>query len=245
MCTAGAMRTQSAGLQVEVFQATQTAPKAAVILCHGFGAPGTDLVGLGPELVHLAPALKDVRFYFPAAPLSLEMGGWGDSRAWWMIDIGAIQRLAHDLEAQREFRKVEPEGMAAARKALLALVQDVAAHTGLPMKKIVLGGFSQGSMITTDVALRLEEAPGALVALSGTLLIEDTWRAKAKARAGLPVFQSHGRQDPILPNHAAEWLKEVLTEAGMQHEFVPFDGGHTIDREALVKLGAFLEKVTR
>lgn len=238
------MQTQIAGLQVEVFQATQTPPKAAVILCHGFGAPGNDLVPLGRELARHFPALQDVRFYFPAAPIELDMG-WGDSRAWWLIDMGAIQRLAHDLEAQREFRKIEPKGMAEARKAMLALVQEVAAHTGLPMKKIVLGGFSQGSMITTDVALRLEEAPGALVALSGTLLIEDTWRLKAKARAGLPVFQSHGRQDPILPYHAAEWLKEVFTEANMQHEFVPFDGGHSLG-EVLPQLGEFLSRqVTR
>ena len=50
-------------------------------------------------------------------------------------------------------------------------------------------------------------------------------RLKAKARAGLPVFQSHGRQDPVLPYVAAEWLKEVFVEAGMEPEFVPFDGG--------------------
>jgi len=74
------------------------------------------------------------------------------------------------------------------------------------------------------------------------LLIEDVWRLKAKARAGLPVFQSHGRQDPILPYPAAEWLKELFLEAGMQHEFVPFDGGHTIGEEALLKLGDFLQR---
>ncbi len=235
------MHTEIAGLSVEVFQATQTAPSAAVILCHGFGAPGDDLVGLAPELVKAVPALRDVRFYFPAAPLTLEMG-FGDSRAWWLIDMGAIQKLAHDPAAQREFRRIEPEGMPAARKAMLALVQDVAKHTGLPMKKIILGGFSQGAMIATDVALRLEEAPGGLAVLSGTLLIEDTWKVKAKARAGLPVFQSHGRQDPVLPYVAAEWLKEVFVEAGMEHEFVPFDGGHTIGPQAFAKLGAFLSQ---
>ncbi|MDP3157503.1 MAG: alpha/beta fold hydrolase [Archangium sp.] len=239
------MHTEIAGLSVEVFQATQTAPSAAVILCHGFGAPGDDLVGLAPELASAVPALRDVRFYFPAAPLTLEMG-FGDSRAWWLIDMGAVQKLAHDPAAQREFRRKEPEGMPAARKALLALVQDVAAHTGLPMKKIILGGFSQGAMIATDVALRLEEAPGGLCVLSGTLLIEDAWKQKAKARAGLPVFQSHGRQDPILPYVAAEWLKELFLESGMEHEFVPFDGGHTIGPQAFTKLGAFLaQQVTR
>ena len=198
-------------------------------------------MGLGAELARRLPALRDVRFYFPAAPLSLDQG-WGDSRAWWLIDMQATLRLARDEAAQREFRKVEPEGMAKARKALLAVVHEVAVQTKLPMSKIILGGFSQGAMLATDVALRLEEAPGALVVLSGTLLIEDTWRVKAKARAGLPVFQSHGRQDPILPSRAAEWLRDLFVESGMQHEFVPFEGGHTIDPHALLKLGDFLAR---
>lgn len=236
------MLTDIAGLQVQVFQAAPGAPKAAVILCHGFGAPGDDLVGLGPELARHVPALAATRFYFPAAPLSFADLGWGDARAWWLIDMAAVQRLQHDEAALREFRKVEPQGLAEARRMLLALVQHVADSTGLPMSKLVLGGFSQGAMLATDVALRLEEAPGGLVVLSGTLLTEDTWRVKARARAGLPVFQSHGRQDPVLPYQAAEWLKELLVEAGMQHEFVPFDGGHTIGGEALVKLGDFLAR---
>ncbi|MFZ5438868.1 MAG: alpha/beta hydrolase [Myxococcota bacterium] len=237
------MHTSIAGLDVVVFQASQQPPKAAVILCHGFGAPGTDLVDLGPELARRVPALADVRFYFPAAPLSLGELGWGDSRAWWMIDMAAIQALqfASDDEL-RAFRRSEPEGMAAARKALLAVVQHVANHTGLPLGRIVLGGFSQGAMLATDVALRLEERPGALCILSGTLLTEDTWRTKALTRAGLPIFQSHGRQDPILPFKAAEWLRDLLTECGSPPEFVPFDGGHTIGPDAFVKLGDFLAR---
>ncbi len=241
------MHTVIAGLDVDIFQASQQPPKAAVILCHGFGAPGDDLVGLAPELVKRNPALADVRFYFPAAPLSLGNGGWGDSRAWWLLDMAAIQRLQHgDEQALRDFRKVEPEGMAGARKAMLALVQEVATHTTLPLQRIVLGGFSQGAMLTTDVALRLEEAPGALCVLSGTLLLEDVWRAKAKARAGLPVFQSHGRQDPVLPFAGAEWLRDLFVEAGLLNEFVPFTGGHTIGPDVLLKLGDFLSRqVTR
>ena len=240
------MHTQLAGLDVEVTQASRNPPSAAVILCHGFGAPGNDLVGLERELVRLQPSLADARFYFPAAPIDLGQLGWGEARAWWMIDMAVVQRLQHDADALREFRKLEPEGMAAARKALLALVREVADGTGLPLQRIVLGGFSQGSMLATDVALRLEEAPGALVVLSGTLLTEDVWRQKAAARAGLPVFQSHGRADPVLPFQAAEWLHELFTSAGLPTEYVPFNGGHTIDRDALAKLGEFLTRqVTR
>lgn len=241
------MHTRLAGLDVTVFQAAPGAPAAAVILCHGFGAPGDDLVGLGPELVRAAPALASVRFYFPAAPLELGGFGFGDARAWWLIDLEAIARLQQrDEAALREFRRLEPEGMPAARKALLALVQEVANQTGLPFSRLVLGGFSQGAMLATDVTLRLEEPPAGLVILSGTLLIEDTWRAKATGRAGLPVFQSHGSADPILAFSAAEALRDALRDAGLTVEWVPFSGGHTIGAEAFSRLSDFLtQRVTR
>jgi len=240
------MRTTIAGLEVQVLQDTKGPPTAAIVLCHGFGAPGDDLVGLQGELVHLQPSLASARFYFPTAPLSLGGFGWGDSRAWWMIDLPTIQRLQQaDPAALREFRKQEPEGMAAARSLFKKLVLDVATQTGLPMKKVVLGGFSQGAMLSTDVALRLEEAPAGLAILSGTLLLEDQWRAKARARAGLPVFQSHGRQDPLLGFAAAEALRDLLTESGLAVEFHAFDGGHGIAPDVAVKLASFLARVTR
>jgi phospholipase/carboxylesterase len=235
------MHTSIAGLDVEIFQARPQAPRGAVLLCHGYGASGDDLVALGGELVRLAPALADVRFYFPAAPLSLGNTGWGDPRAWWPIDVLAIQHLQRSGEdALASFRTVEPAGMALARKALLAVVNDIATHTQLPMHRLALGGFSQGAMLATDVALRLEEAPGGLCILSGTLLTESVWKTKATARAGLPVFQSHGREDAVLPFHAAQRLHAMFLESGLQAEFLPFFGGHTIPPEALARMAAFL-----
>jgi phospholipase/carboxylesterase len=233
--------TSLGGLECRVLQEGESAPRAAVVMCHGFGAPGDDLVGLYEELLSLAPTLAGVRFVFPSAPLSLAAMGYGDAKAWWLIDFDKIQALnAGDLEALQEFRKQEPEGMAKARAHMLKVVDELTAQTGLPMSKVVLGGFSQGAMITTDIALRLPEAPAALVVLSGTLLVEDVWKQKAKARAGLPIFQSHGRVDPILRFDAAERLREVFTEAGSPPEWVPFDGPHAIPGSVLRKLAQFL-----
>ncbi|MDX2008829.1 MAG: phospholipase [Myxococcaceae bacterium] len=236
------MRSTLGGLEVVTVQANPgLACQGVVVLCHGFGAPGTDLVGLARALASIDQRLEAVRFHFPAAPLSLGGLGSGDSRAWWMIDFEAIEALkAQHPDALREFRKQEPVGMAAARKALHAMVNEAMNASKLPFSKLVLGGFSQGAMISTDVALRLEEAPGGLVALSGTLLVEDVWRAKAKARAGLPVFQSHGRLDPVLPFLAATWLESLLREAGLSVDFHPFDGGHEIPEAVLVALARFL-----
>src|SRR5258707_10756347 len=117
------MRSTLGGLTCQVFpESTAGKPDGAVVLCHGFGAPGDDLVPLYSELVHLAPALARQRFVFPEAPLSLGPG----SRAWWMIDFSDLERLD-------KFRAGEPEGMAAARGMLRKLVDEVSAQTKLPI----------------------------------------------------------------------------------------------------------------
>src|SRR5438093_7142924 len=74
-----------------------TRPKLLVVLCHGFGAPGSDLVPIGEELFERRPELAEsVEFYFPAGPLSLEQYGMFGGRAWWHIDmeelVSAVQR---------------------------------------------------------------------------------------------------------------------------------------------------------
>jgi phospholipase/carboxylesterase len=233
--------TQLGGLEAQVLQEGEAAPRAVVVMCHGFGAPGDDLVGLYEELHALAPALAGVRFVFPAAPLSLASMGYGDARAWWLIDFEKIQALnSGDEKLLQEFRKLEPEGMAKARAMLLKAVDELLTQTGLPTSKLLLGGFSQGAMLSTDVALRLPEPPGALAILSGTLLLEDVWKAKAAARAGLPIFQSHGRVDPVLRFDAAERLRDLLTAAGSPPEWLPFDGPHAIPLVVLRKLANFL-----
>jgi phospholipase/carboxylesterase len=128
--------------------------------------------------------------------------------------------------------------MAKARAMMLKLVDEVSIQSGAP---IILGGFSQGGMISTDVALRTEERPLGLAILSGTLLLEDAWRTKAAARTGLKVLQSHGREDPLLSFMTAQWLRDLLVEAGLEVDFVPFSGGHTIPLNVLEKLASFLD----
>jgi phospholipase/carboxylesterase len=225
------MRSTLGGLSCHVFPESDSGrPEGAVVLCHGFGAGGDDLVPLHGELLRLKPALARQRFIFPEAPLSLGPG----SRAWWMIDFASLERLD-------DFKSQEPEGMAHARSLLRKLIDEVSAQTKLPIGKIALGGFSQGAMLTTDVALRLEEQPRALAIMSGALLNENVWRAKAQARAGLKVMQSHGHEDPILPFQLGDDLREMLKGAGLAVDFVPFHGGHGIPLEALEKLSLLLD----
>jgi phospholipase/carboxylesterase len=205
-----------------------------VVLLHGFGAPGDDLVPLARFLA----VPRAVRFVFPAAPRALDLGfGPGDSRAWWMIDIERIQRELASGQPRNLVREV-PVGLPAARAQVIALLDDVAGKLG--GGRVVLGGFSQGAMLACDVALRTARPLAGLVLLSGTLLAEDEWVPLMPARRGLPVLESHGQLDPLLPFFVAEMLRDHLVAAGLAVEWVPFRGGHEIPAPVLDRLGAFL-----
>jgi phospholipase/carboxylesterase len=142
-----------------------------------------------------------------------------------------------------EFRNLRgdvPPQLADAREKVLDLVGALESGMDIPTERIVLGGFSQGSMLATDVALRLDRSPAALVIWSGTLLAEEQWRELAPRRAGLKVLQSHGRQDQILPFEAAQWLRDMLCAAGLTVDFIPFNGPHTIPEAAVQKTAELL-----
>jgi len=99
-------------------------PQLGVLLCHGFGAPGTDLVGLGPEILQNHAALQNkVQFLFPEAPLSLDEMGMYGARAWWHLDMMAIN-AAMAQGNLRDLRNDIPEGMAEARTLLMETIVD-------------------------------------------------------------------------------------------------------------------------
>ena len=232
--------TRLGGLTCRIVEGTPgSEPQLVVVFCHGFGAPGTDLLNLAPQLAHIKPRLdSNVQFLFPEAPLAPQelYGG----RAWWPIDMMRLMTAIETGEI-RKMRCELPEGLPEARERLLALVDEASRETGLPVSRFVLGGFSQGSMVTTDVMLRLRESTAAHVIFSGTLLCENEWQPLAAKRGPMTVLQSHGSDDPILPYEAAEWLRDLLANAGMNVDFIPFPGVHEIPYEALHRCAALLE----
>jgi phospholipase/carboxylesterase len=206
-----------------------------VVLLHGFGAPGTDLVGLWRVL----EVPRETRFVFPAAPLLLG-GMYGDGRAWWPIDMVALDRAMQRGEF-RELSRDDPAELPAARAHVAALLDEVTAKLAPAGGKLFLGGFSQGAMLACDLALTEPTRPLAgLVLMSGTLLAEARWGTLFAGRAGLRVLQSHGQQDPLLPFATAERLRDALTRAGAHVEFLLFRGGHEIPMPVLTRLGVFL-----
>lgn len=206
-----------------------------VVLLHGWGAPGDDLVPLAEEL----NAPKGTRFVFPEGPLSPPYG-FRDARGWWPLDL---ERRLRELVAGRAHELVRevPRGLAEARTMVTELLDELDCRQG--RCPLVLGGFSQGAMLACDVALHTDRPLAGLVVLSGTLLAADEWTPLMPKRKGLRVFQSHGSADQLLPSFMAEQLRDLLTQAGLSVEWVGFKGGHEIPGIVLDRLGAFLRAV--
>ena len=206
-------------------------PRQVVILLHGWGAAGTDLVPLGEALA--APGRLLV---FPEGPLVSQGGG----RAWWPLDIGRLM-AARERGEERALRQETPAGLPEARAQMQALVAEVTRRARVAPEAVWVGGFSQGAMLATDVALASPAAVGGLVVLSGSLLTEPTWVAHLAAMPpGFPIFMSHGRRDPVLSFGLAEALRDHARAARLDVTWVPFEGGHEIPRLVLEGLEAFL-----
>lgn len=208
----------------------------AVILLHGFGAPGDDLIQLGDVI----PAPPGTRFFFPAAPLAMPIE-FGESLAWWMLDLERRHResavgLYRDLSCEL------PVGLSEARERLMAVLDELARRYEVDAARMVLGGFSQGAMLACDVALRVTRPPAGLVLLSGALIARDEWEPLVAKRRGLQVFISHGRHDPILPALGAEQLRDLLCRSGVGVEWVSFEGSHEIPEPVLIRLAGFLQR---
>lgn len=227
--------------QISTTPAGQT-PRLGVVLCHGYGASGTDLVGLVPALCQIDDSFADgVEWLFPEAPLSLAEYGLPGGRAWWELSIARLQ-MQLSQGRWHELRDTNPDGIDEARSALTESIELWRTECSLPMSRVVLGGFSQGAMVAIETTAALTEPPAGLIAFSGALIRESAWRSGLKSKPGLPVFQSHGQYDNVLPYQGGIWLRDMLAEAGADVEFVEFSGGHQISFEVLEVAAAFLRK---
>lgn len=210
-----------------------------IVLCHGFGAPGDDLVGLTESLDVPAGSV----LVFPEAPHALRdlfsAPVYGDARAWWPIDMARLERSLARGEV-RDLTSEVPEGLASARQALSSMLDELAKQVPAD-HRLVLGGFSQGAMLALDVALREPSRKLAgLILLSGTMIAEHEWTPRMSGRRGTPVFQSHGKSDPILSFAIAERMSDVLKSEGLDVTFESFQGPHTVPESTLEKLGRWL-----
>jgi len=206
-----------------------------VVLMHGYGAPGTDLVGLW----RILDVPQAVRFAFPEAPN--EIPGMFGARAWWSLDLDRAEREL--AQGPRSYANEVPPGMEAATGQVVRMLAELQERLGVPDARLIVGGFSQGSMAACNAVFTRDVTPAALVILSGTPVNLSAWKTGMEKRAGLRVLQSHGRQDPLLAFQAANDLRDEMVAAGLRTEWIPFRGGHEIPMPVLEALGGFIERV--
>ena len=216
-------------------------PSKMVVLCHGFGAPGDDLAAFGPHLIGSSESIAETcRFVFPEAPIDLGPMGMPGGRAWWPINMSQLAEINQTRDYEK-LSSIVPPGMRDASTQLHLAIQEIMAAGSAAGASLVLGGFSQGAMISTDVVLHHRLEPSQLVLFSGTLLCRDEWTAAAASHPGCPVLQSHGRQDNVLPFQPAEWLRDLLKDADFDVNFQAFNGYHEIPRPVLAEVIELLD----
>ncbi|MEM9068829.1 MAG: PHB depolymerase family esterase [Myxococcota bacterium] len=184
-----------------------------LVLLHGYGARGDDLVSFGASIARAV----QLRVVVPEAPNAWRNGGEG--RAWF------------------EPRHQPLEGANAARGSLVELLAYLRANGA---ERIALAGFSQGAIMSLDVALLSDEALVAVGVLSGKEL--PPWESRYDTRPGLPIFMAHGRTDRVLGFGDAERLRDRLTAGGAEVVWLPFEGGHTIPSQVRQGLMTFLRQ---
>ncbi len=211
----------------------------AVILCHGYGANFEDLASLA-EVLDPSGAYD---WFFPNAPLELNIAPGYVGRAWFPIDMmrlqmALMQGLTQPLENEL------PEGFPTASQGLESMIKTLASE----YKEFVVGGFSQGSMVTTDLALNSSLNIRALLLLSSNMIaksryVEALHLRQARGLNRFRIFQSHGARDPILPKGGADSLYQFWLNEGFEPEYETFMGGHEIPYSVLEKLKVFLKKL--
>ncbi len=209
--------------------------EVVVILFHGYGADAYDLKSLSEVLETAAPT----RWIFPQGVIEVPIGPGWTGRAWWPIDIAALQQ-AQASGTPRDLSKETHPGVPELRQKVMKMIADIKT----PWNKIIVGGFSQGAMLATDIYLHAPEAPLGLVILSGNLVNKANLKELVGARAGKRFFMSHGEQDAVLSIRGAQQLESFLTSGGMKGRLFQFRGGHEIPMPVIVEANKYLKEIT-
>lgn len=158
--------------------------------------------------------------------------GHYEGRAWFSIDMDALDRAIRTGEFRNMANTIPPEF-----DLTLKAQENFIRELSKKHKKIVVGGFSQGAMCASHLALIPDLPIDALVLLSGNLLAEERIPKAAKA---IPFYQSHGTKDPILPLKGAQLLEVKLKSLNFHGHLHQFEGGHEIPMKVINEVKSFL-----
>ncbi len=200
------------------------APEGALVLFHGRGADERDLY---PLLDALDPERRLLGIT-PRGPLSLPPGG----SHWYRL--GGIPTP----DPSTFFPSYEAAG------ALLDALP-------VPIERVVIGGFSQGAVMSWALGLgRLASGPArprpaGIIALSGFVPEVDGFDLDLDDLDGYPIAVAHGSHDPVIPAEFGRAAAERVRVAGADLLWRETPVPHTIDPRVLPELREFVAAATR
>ncbi|NOT59835.1 MAG: alpha/beta fold hydrolase [Acidobacteria bacterium] len=190
-----------------------------LILLHGYGANEDDLFSLAPFV--------DERFFIVCvrAPIRIGMGSY----AWFRLGFTPEGIL------------IDPNEVEAARQTLRQFVDEAVTAYHADPKAVFLLGFSQGAMMSLDLALREPSLIAGVAALSGRIMPTSSERfAPADELIGLPIFMAHGTSDPVLPIGNGRSARDQLRELPISLTYREYEMGHEICEQELRDLTEWL-----
>ncbi len=202
-------------------------PKQMVIMLHGVGSNGRDLISLSP---YLAKYIPDAVFVSPDAPFPCDMvpEGYPDAYQWFSL------------------QNRDPHVMLDGVKNVFPLVEEFvtaqAQRHNISLDKVALLGFSQGTMTSLHVAPRLKENIAGVLGYSGALL----WDVKADENKlhKMPICLIHGEADDVVPVAAWRYAKQTLSQHGFKVSGHTSAGlTHSIDEQGISVGGEFLKSL--
>ncbi len=204
-------------------------PQATVIWLHGLGADGHDFE---PVVAQLGlPDTLAVRFIFPHAPsIPVSLNGGYIMPAWYDIkhsDLGIEHDHTGILNSARDIQLlIEQEEM-----------------RGIPAKRIILAGFSQGAAMALHVGLRQSTALAGVMALSGYLLMPEQTDQFTPAASATPVFMAHGVHDPVVPFSLGDSTRRTLASLGFSVQWHSYPMEHNVCPEEIRHIGAWISDI--
>ena len=197
----------------------------AIVLLHGFGASMTDLAGLSTMLDRTG-----YLYFFPNAPMPLQIAPGVTGYAWTppggSEDVHAAERAAERSE-----------------ELLVGFFDEIEERHGVTDGGIVMGGFSQGGMMTYRYGLpRPEKFPG-LVILSARVPSPEGLSERLPEHRDQPIFVAHGTQDAVIGVEHARSSMEFLATSGYSPEYHEYHIAHEINNEVMADLGSWLRNV--
>lgn len=214
---------------VECLEVKGDDPSVGIIFFHGYGANMHDLFPLW-EMWHA----EKCNWYFPNGLLSLPMGYY-EGRSWFSIDAEELEKAMREGR-HRDLQSYLPPELNDTLKVLEGFITEISSRH----KTLIIGGFSQGAMCASHLAMKENLKIDGLILLSGGLLANEKFPKAARA---VPFYQSHGTRDPILSVDGAKALEKKLQSLNFTGKLHLFEGAHEIPYPVINDVKHFLQKL--